>query len=1026
MLISAAGSNDYLVSNLVALKVVAQSGQLSIYQSRRPAATTIISCHNPDTPTLQLYQCDPLHSSTLPSCDDLLKSGQLSDDDRKNGVGCVHVATLDSTSQQATIHNHRNASTTWNIAFNTSSETISIGSGGDVLQNSDEAIVSEEFELAPRKSVSFPFAMFLPSQQAVPRTVYKTELVQKLQMCHRLSQVWEQFQLPTSAFVIQSDNTFVHSEHSLLHYMELCGVRASTVYMYHSDSDGLFDSVGSRCTVLKVSGVDSVDCAPSGGDGGNVNSGNVSSVDTCVKSPIGPVHPVCIEDVMYHITSNTTSLHYVSSLGMNKFLHTIDSASSVVRSGRIEYGVLGFRDLVAVLQAYFTADIDVPLLLHSVRSASDGDSGRSGDVDVAALTKLTRTLSRQLLSVMMVLVSDTQPEAAFERSLLQLNSTLHALFPSSPTVSTSNTTTTQHHTWHTHAILLDTLTQHFGEGGTKFLHHCANQVEGSVVSYVCATNRAREQLRDIINTYVGGCSNATAFVTHIRTIANTLTYTTTQTTHTTQNKPLQPQINIVVAGDVFVMMFVRPVHVPLVQELVYHWQRTAADHTNFLFVRYMIFPVYDGSSSGSGSTSVYDAPSLQSVLSIVEQSIQHIAGVKDIIYVLNGMHAILSFPLPGRMLMDNEKILRNKCREGGVSRDSVVCDSSVVEGQGSGEECNLCKINTYSTITTDTTSISTSTNTYTTYTSTYTPYINTDTCAFTEGVVPSVPYGWSALLRLQAGVVVGASSSVYRGSGGSGGTGDGASSTDAPWDFNTMVGVGYRLLDMITTVRGTSMSSGSGSSGSTIITEASLLNALRTYAQTHPSEVMLDCNQHAFHTTKGNMLVHMLSLQQKHNYVSYTMLPYLRHEYSSPLVNDSIAGVANLLGVVVYDGGKMVSSTTKYSAGYSGISGNAYANHTLDSLLYSYRKYRPALNTILHAYLDDTNEYASLARIINGDIEYADVLIPLLKTDRIPLGTHYLSTTVKPSSGRHECYIEQSMLKVSSFIHVIYFDLCGV
>ena len=975
------------------------SNSISAYRSVALTEPITIACGIHDSQTTQVITCMPPVTSIEGMCAQWASS-------RRN-TNCMLAASFNRSSQMVTLHNKEIPSVKWNIIYELERDTISLSNSPVTTSfSTKDTVVWESFDLPPHKTISFPFHLFAPKN--VKTLPYRTEKVQCLHKCHSLQHWWNANQLSTNpTFLLQSDNSHVHAEQSLLHQLEICHLKAPTVHMYHSDNDYLFVNTSiqsSRCTVQYVSNLTP---APYHNDTYNVTSAvtNVAGTATVsipasrherspfVHSPLGPLTPVCVEDVMYHLMYNTSinndnnaqSLNFLSSIGY------LDSSAgqSGMNGALLERRLLGFRDLVVVLRAYSEAEVTSPLILHSV-DTNNGNSnialnsslGEATIVAPVALdTKLVKALSRQLLGLMLIFNSDESPEAAFAQALQQLNTTLTAFFSTRYTMAPTDWCPAR-------LALLDLLVLHFGEESSQFVHACRNQLAGTApVTYLCAHAEARRELGDTVLAHISVKTELKMYSSvvekSIKTMVSQLVNFSPAITTTAPAIKANPQsVSILVAADVFVFIFVRPEQVPYAQKLVYHWQRHGGDTTNFLFIKYLIFPIYAPSTTTNGkANTLSDVPSLHAVLSVLETKINQLTSVKDVVFVLIGLQAALAFPQPGRLLGPDEDELVAQCKNHHVKRD-FTCDSSVVNILSherhlvESNECNLCSIPAYTT---------------------------EDPCAFILGTVPSVPYGWSKHLRLPAKITISAKKGTARSTSNNDGN-------ELPWDFTAMVGIGYKLLDMIkavTTYPDINNNNGEGSNDS--ITTYTLQQRLHSYAQANPLEVTLDCPQNVFHTTKAAILQQMLVIHSEQR-ISYKDMPILREVANQPAGNDSIMAVAKALGITFSDDHGQPIATIKPS----GTDSYDYKKYYDIGNVYDYRQYRSAMNRLLSAYLSDTNDYYDFKQVISGQIEHAKVVLPLVKLDLLPFPRNYLSKTRIPSDLKHKCYLELDSYKVSN------------
>eukprot|EP01032_Pedospumella_encystans_P011537 gene11537-13410_t len=267
--------------------------------------------------------------------------------------------------------------------------------------------------------------------------------------------------------------------------------------------------------------------------------------------------------------------------------------------------------------------------------------------------------------------------------------------------------------------------------------------------------------------------------------------------------------------------------------------------------------------------------------------------------------------------------------------------------------------------------------------------------------VPSVPYGWSKHLRLPAKITISAKTSTTMSTNNNNGN-------ELPWDFTAMVGIGYKLLDMIKAVTTYSDVNNNVEDSNDSITTYALQQRLQSYAQANPLEVTLDCAQNVFYSTKATILQQMLVNHYEQHSVSYNNMPILRDVVNQPAGNDTIMAVAIALGITFSDdhGHQITSIKPSITESYDNKKYYDMGN------VYAYRQYRSAVNRLLSAYLDDTNDYYDFKQVISGNMEHAEVVLPLVKLNLLPFPRNYLNKTRIPRDQKHKCYLELDSYKI--------------
>lgn len=103
-------------------------------------------------------------------------------------------------------------------------------------------------------------------------------------------------------------------------------------------------------------------------------------------------------------------------------------------------------------------------------------------------------------------------------------------------------------------------------------------------------------------------------------------------------------------ADIHVLVFVPTgLHVSLAQEVLQSWRENCELHTCQFYSRYTIFPIAPCGYQGGGSWGSADIP-YTSVILTVDDYVNQVAAQLDIVVVLVGLEALLSFENPGGMI----------------------------------------------------------------------------------------------------------------------------------------------------------------------------------------------------------------------------------------------------------------------------------------------------------------------------------------------------------------------------------------
>lgn len=306
---------------------------------------------------------------------------------------CTHWLAIDHQAGTVTMQSVTPTDIAWVMGWDTTSSTISLSTGDQRHDKSDE-----RFTLPSGRSLSLPLELIQPgvaidigSERIKLRSSmsYINEDVSNIAVCATLSRALAVGQ-PT--VVLQSDDGLEHTERSIAHWLDLCGLGATVIHTYSAHlwpigNESARSADQSYCTVRYVSGIQPF-C-------------NLTHVQghQCINTPIGQQPAVCIEDVLTYTARcgacesahndatqclldtaswqrcridhkpQRTAVQYLSSLGFPELFQTASQRGSP-SSVRPDYGVAGFRDLRAVLRAFANAECADHLSVHMVRPAA--------------------------------------------------------------------------------------------------------------------------------------------------------------------------------------------------------------------------------------------------------------------------------------------------------------------------------------------------------------------------------------------------------------------------------------------------------------------------------------------------------------------------------------------------------------------------------------------------------------------------------------------------------------------------------
>jgi hypothetical protein len=782
-------------------------------------------------------------------------------------ANCSRGVVVDTVANTLSIHSFQ-ASTQWALGWDSSASSIFLSSYG--LNGTDIAQM-EYITLRVNRQVTFPLQLFQPNPQNVqqpdslPQKLkpYSNEGVSNLAICAALSIAVGD---DVTTLILQSDLSQQYAEYSLAHWINLCGLDAVVVHTYSAHERAMKDGLPrteagnhSFCTVRYVTGIPSKQYHRS-----QIKEHASTNAST------GQPPAICLEDVLSYIswgaedcmndtkaggscaTSSTvtylTSLHFTDAL-------TGSTVSLTTNSVKARLEQRAFDDLLSILRAFANTDCAQKLIVRSIESTAPPRAPVAPSAGAAVSVPLTR----RLLNTMLVFDADPDSAQRFSAALSELDSALDSMLVQAA-IESSNSSEVVSAVAQTHLQLaqvlelLDALMTVFGSDFMRLQHSCVR----STASYLCAHDDARHALGTLIDRHTTTALMAITrnngvdgtYVTlqllprveqyftlaeqrlgpHVSTAAPEHAEVPTATAIAGMNVT-KPHVQTFVDGDVHVLIFVRPEHVYLAQRLVAHWQRDGAEATSFLYVRYTVIPIHDvreGSAAGAakgagkqGKAYFERRPSLRAVLRLVKEKIEQVVTVKDIVYVLNGLHALLSFPQPGKLTAAQVQELQQLCEAGLLTR-SEWCDDNVLHHTASQfsprrhPHCNVCKDTAQDTLPVES---------------------HHDRCEFLSAVVPSIPYGGSGAYGLRAKIVFAAQRSWN-------------AATDNAVSADAFVGLGHTILHMINWVQRQPQYK--------LALSSQIAALLSGYRQEFPSFGQVDCQQWAFHTTKGAQLMSLL------------------------------------------------------------------------------------------------------------------------------------------------------------------------
>jgi hypothetical protein len=785
-------------------------------------------------------------------------------------ANCSRGVVVNSVANTVSIHSFQ-ASTEWEWALGWDSSASSMSMSSYDLNGTDIAPI-EYITLPANRQVTFPMQLFQPNPQNIRQSdsslqkvrSYSNEEVSTLALCAALSAAVGD---DGTTLILQSDLSQQYAEYSLAHWVDLCGLAAIVVHTYTARERAMNNGLPraeagnhSYCTVRYVTGIPSKQCHRS-----QINEHASTNAFT------GQLPAICLEDVLSNIgrgaedcmedtkargncatnagTTRHSTVTYLTALRFfDAFTGTTESAAVHTAKKRLEQQASD--DLLAVLRAFANTDCAQRLVVRSIGPLALTTTPSAGAAESVPLT-------RRLLNTMLVFDADPNSAQRFSIALSELESALDSVLVQSASDS-SNSGEMVNSVAQTHRQLayvlkvLDALMTVFGSDFMRLQQSCVR----SAASYLCAHDDARHVLATLIDRHA-----TTALAQISRSVVADGTYVTLQLlprvqqyftravqrlhsheansasqhaeiTTAAATNVTKPHVRTFVDGDVHVLIFVRPEHVYLAQRLVAHWQRSGAEATSFLYVRYTVLPIHEareGPAAGSAKEAVKQGkayyerkPSLRAVLRLVKEKIEQVATVKDIVYVLNGLQALLSFPQPGKLTAAQVLELQQLCEARLLTR-SEWCDDNVLHHAASQfsprrqPDCNVCKDTAQDTLPVES---------------------HHDRCEFLSAVVPSIPYGGSGAYGLRAKVVFAAQRSWNAAAGN-------VVSADA------FVGLGHTILHMINWVQRQPQYK--------LALSSQIAALLSVYRQQFPSFVQVDCQQWAFHTTKGAQLMSLLA-----------------------------------------------------------------------------------------------------------------------------------------------------------------------
>ena len=900
-------------------------------------------------------------------------------------TGCKHVVTLDYNKQRILLHHSYTSGSLWATSFHMEDDALLLGfiepSTGTGIDLTTSSITWDHFVIPPHTYISFSFELMKSSGINIDRKMqqYKNAEVRNLAVC---SSVLKAVGNTSSPIAVESDASLVHTEYSMAHWLDVCGVVTTPVVHMSPLRGSAADihsppSEHSHCTVRYVTGINST------------NNFTTIAGEPSLSSPQGPLKPLCLEDVYSHAARWTACLaarsasacmldqtswqqcrvegvtqhdlpvvQYLTSLRLLSSLRGMERKSSSDK--QLHTPAAAYNDLLVALRAFNGTTCASGLV---VKNIVFEETLRLYDQEKAKL-------ARALLQLLILRASDAGAAARLDQSLRTVQELLvlpQSLIPDG--VSAID------HIIARSLAVVDALMSVFGSDFRKLRSICAQS--RSPDSVLCADRQARWALNEIVNSFsfqlgqyrVAAGVRTPIFrkiISHASCLSDELGLAHIPIDTGAILPPRvpadKPIVRTFVDGDVHVLIYVRPEHLHLAQRLVAHWQRGGAEVTNFLFMKYMIFPLEAASptSDQDGGEFFRQRPSLRSVLLLVREKVEQVVSAKDLVYVLVGLEAALSFPQPGRYKASDQADLLKRCFSGEAYR-STECDSNLYSGEGGrvGSDCNLCGAAAKRSF----------------------------DCSFLEGVIPAIPYGGAATYRLDGRIVFGAAVVAE---------GKGMVPT-----YTAFAGLGYSLRQMVQWVQ--------EQEDYTFSADATIERILDVFVESHPILVHIDCQQRTMHSTKASRIMSSLIAQYQSNFNRYGHI-YERYRFteSNPSESRSNDSVAELLAVLSHP---VVTPPTDAEA-MAGGGESAYA------------RYKADMRVLLDSYLSP-NESA-LVRI-QSDLRHGGDILPLLHFQDLPYVPAIATEGARPehtahdpqsaassklSAGQYACHIDGMDLQV--------------
>lgn len=390
---------------------------------------------------------------------------------------------------------------------------------------------------------------------------------------------------------------------SLSHWLSFCGLKPTTVHTWQllPDDDDVICNVKYITNSVSLAGLSSLSC---------------------------------LSDVMdpeYRLNYGSEGLHsvFVSSLGIQYLSNSLHGSNNQLVGVMQRLGVLYFSELVRVLRAHSELQTRGDLRVMSIV----GRNSEEGAVSTDRGECFIGTIHSAVSNALMVDAAETSAAVLWRHYLDQIKCIR------------------KKHKGKSEAEVLPALHNIFTDKQSGAVVNLCTSSSTASGSYFCSVAGAVEDLRDSLKVNEPMTKYVTEIFRRQGTAEGDSVSHSSAVVEDRLSEVQRPSIQKFLDGECYVLVYLLPDQMEAANQLVNQYQADG-DEKRLGFeagiVRYLLFPISISSMECSASqcSSVRGRPSLRAALNHAAQFISDVITVQDVVFILNGLEALLSFHQP--------------------------------------------------------------------------------------------------------------------------------------------------------------------------------------------------------------------------------------------------------------------------------------------------------------------------------------------------------------------------------------------